>query len=170
MIQKTIDKKMVDRYQLIPRTLVFIEHNEKYVFIEKDFKDSFFSGSINGIGGHMEKGEDPYSAVRREVLEETGLELTKLELVALLINNTGVNPGILVFLFLAESNGGEIKESPEGKIITLSRNEIDKKEGLFEDIPLLIELCESHINNTKPSILMYQRNKNEKMRIVVMSD
>lgn len=164
----TIIQEKSERYLLIPRTLVFVKHKDKYIFIEKDFNNSFIDGSINGVGGHMEMGEDPFSSARREVFEETGLSLSKLELIALLFSNTAKNPGIIVFIFRAESIEGKIIESEEGKIIISKKEEIISKKGLMKDIPFLMDLCEKHKENSRPLILMYQCDNNGELRIVTI--
>jgi len=162
---KEIQDKL-ERYLLIPRTLVFVKYKGKYIFIEKDFNNSFIDGSINGVGGHIEMGEDPFSSARREVFEETGLSLTKLELIALLFSNTTKNPGIIVFIFRAESKGGKIKESEEGRIIACEKNEIINEQKLMKDVPYLLDLCEKHKQNSRPLILMYHSDNNGELRIV----
>ena len=157
-----------ERYLLIPRTLVFVRYKGKYIFIEKDFNNSFIDGSINGVGGHMEMGEDPFSSARREVFEETGLSLTNLELIAILFSDTTKNPGIIVFIFRAESMGEKIIESEEGKIIISKKEEIISKKGLMKDIPFLMDICEKHKENSRPLILMYQCDNDGELRIVTI--
>lgn len=59
-------------YTMIPRVLAFIEKNDEVLMIERAKKDAFAYRKLNGIGGHVEKGEDPLTAIRREVKEESG--------------------------------------------------------------------------------------------------
>lgn len=59
------------------------------------------SGKLTTPGGHLEIGEDPYSGVIREVKEETGLQVTKAELVS-----TGITEfGTIIFTFLCKAEG-----------------------------------------------------------------
>ncbi len=60
-------------------TLCYIERDGKYLLIHRTKKQ----GDENrdkwiGIGGKIEEGESPFDCIRREALEETGLELTSL--------------------------------------------------------------------------------------------
>lgn len=45
---------------------------ETVVLIKKE-KPSWQKGKWNGVGGHIEKGESPHTAMQREFEEETGL-------------------------------------------------------------------------------------------------
>ena len=70
-------KSIQNRYALVPRTLVFIQKEETILFINKN-KGSFFgSGKLNGLGGHIEKSEEPFEAARREICEEANIEVSK---------------------------------------------------------------------------------------------
>ena len=56
-------------------------------------------------GGFVEAGEQPETAIRREICEETGLELTVLEMITVRTINRHIE-----ILFRAEASGrGEIK-------------------------------------------------------------
>ena len=59
-------------------TICYIERDGKYLMLHRvkkvndENKDKWI-----GIGGRIEETESPFDCVRREVLEETGLQLTK---------------------------------------------------------------------------------------------
>ena len=94
---KIIQKK----YQLVPRTVVFIEDGEAILLLHKENKDSFGFNKLNGIGGHIEQGEEPSEATRREIFEESGLIIDDLELAAMIFIDIRTNPGILLFVYKA---------------------------------------------------------------------
>lgn len=50
--------------------------HEHIALIEKK-KPTFHAGMLNGIGGHIEVGESPLEAMRREFREETGVNIEK---------------------------------------------------------------------------------------------
>ena len=158
-----------NRYQLVPRTLVFIQHEGKIVFIDKARNNSLVLGQFNGVGGHVELGEEPYESAIREIQEETGLLVTGLEMVAMLFIDTETNPGILVFVFKADSAGGTLTESGEGGLVLLTRDEVIHEKRMMQDIPALLEICENHKSNHPPKILKYFFNKNGGLRIVIFS-
>ena len=159
---------MKNRYQLVPRTLVFIQHQGKIVFIEKVKNNSVVQGQINGVGGHVELGEEPFGASIREIYEETGLQVSGLEMAAIIIIDTNTNPGILVFVYKAVSVGGIWTESGEGKLVLLSRDEAIKDDRMMEDIPLLLDICDTHRSNNPPRLLRYKTRKNGELRIDII--
>ena len=159
---------MKNRYQLVPRTLVFIQHQGKIVFIEKVKNNSVVQGQINGVGGHVELGEEPFGAAIREIYEETGLQVSGLEMAAIIIIDTNTNPGILVFVYKAVSVGGILTESGEGKLVLLSRDEAIKDDRMMEDIPLLLDICDTHRSNNPPRLLRYKTRKNGELRIDII--
>ena len=62
-----------NRYQVIPRTLCFITHGDDVLLLLGGSHKRIWAGRYNGVGGHIEPGEDVYEATLREVAEETGL-------------------------------------------------------------------------------------------------
>lgn len=57
-------------------TLCYIEKDGCYLMIHRTVKKNDGNdGKWLGIGGHFEEGESPFDCIKREVKEETGLEL-----------------------------------------------------------------------------------------------
>ncbi len=57
-------------------TLGFIfNHTKTSVLLIQKNRPDWQKGKVNGIGGHIEKGEEPINSFIREVREETGIEL-----------------------------------------------------------------------------------------------
>ncbi len=54
-------------------TLCFIEENDKYLMLNRIKSPNM--GLWNGLGGKIEEGEEKFTSVKREVLEESGLEM-----------------------------------------------------------------------------------------------
>jgi len=158
------------RYSLVPRTLVFIRDGDRYLLIHKKKKDSFGFGKLNGVGGHIEKGEDPYGSALREILEETGLKVDHLNLSAILFIDTNDSPGIEVFLFGAEFAGGELRHSDEGNLVWMTLDEIKLSSQTLEDVPFLIETCSQHVYGQKPAIIKYSYDEYGELRIDKFKD
>lgn len=115
---------------------MFIKQHEHLLLIKYAAVKESWAGYFNGIGGHLEAGESPYQAAIREVREETGLECTNLQIRALITIDTGITPGILLFIFLAELEQHSLPElrcSAEGEVTWVRLNELDK-------LPLLPDL------------------------------
>lgn len=93
---------MADRTQVVPVTLCFVRSPGKLLLIRVDPTKPHFGGCLNGLGGHVAPGEDVREAARREVREESGLDLPALELRGIL-HEIGLAPSDrLVFVFVAD--------------------------------------------------------------------
>ena len=158
------------KYSLVPRSLIFIQKENKFLLIHKRKKDSFGFGKLNGVGGHIEKAEEPFESARREICEETGLEVCNLELAAVLFIDIGKNPGIEVFVFIARYESGELINSDEGELVWMSREEIQNSNEILDDIPQLISICIDHEFGRKPKFLKYTHDNKGELRIVIASD
>ncbi len=76
-------------------------------------------------GGHVEDSENITEAVIREMKEETGLDVSKLENVGYIEwNDSPDNKRHLSILFIAREYKGEIHSSLEGKVFFLKKKEI----------------------------------------------
>ena len=62
-------------------TLAYVRRGDRTLMIRRDKRpaDAHF-GKWNGLGGKFEPGESPEACLRREVLEESGLEVVRADL------------------------------------------------------------------------------------------
>lgn len=137
------------RYQLIPRTLIFVTWGERVLLLKGAPTKRIWAGKYNGIGGHVEQGEDASSAARRELIEETGLVVNELRLCGTLLVDASPGVGIGIFIFRAEYNEGDLKESAEGTLEWLSMDDLAGRH-LVEDLPILLPRVLSMQPESKP--------------------
>lgn len=135
-INKLDEKEIIKRYSLIPRTLIFPIDRERVLLIRGASHKSW-AGLYNGIGGHIEPGEDILTAARRELREETGLSVAKLWLCGTITINTGQETGICLFVFRGEETQGNPIESKEGVAEWIPIMEVYTY-PLVEDLPALL--------------------------------
>lgn len=79
-------------------------------------KRGFGAGRWNGFGGKIKDGESIEDATKREMLEESGVEIENLDKVGIMEFEFKGNPEIIeVHVFKSDNFSGEIVESEEMK-------------------------------------------------------
>lgn len=131
-------KLIAGRYHVVPRTLILVFSNGQVLLQKAAATKKIWAGKYNGLGGHIEKGEDILSSARRELHEEAGIECRDLHLFGTVMIDVDQNEGILMFVFAGFEPEKDVRSSEEGQ---LEWAEIAKVDTLHvvEDIPMLIE-------------------------------
>ena len=124
-----------DRYTVIPRTAIFLRREDAFLLLKGAPSKRLWANKYNGLGGHVEKGEDVLSAAKRELFEETGLT-ADLWLCGTLIVDSGP-VGIALYLFGGECQEGEVKPSREGTGEWIPFDRIDEL-SVVEDLLILL--------------------------------
>ncbi len=126
-----------ERYKVIVRSLIFIFHGNEVLLIKGDPHKKIWPNLYNGIGGHLEKGEDILTSARRELFEETGLANIALFLHGNILIDMELNQGILLFIYRGETPEKEIRKSLEGDLQWIAIEELDSL-PLVSDIKTII--------------------------------
>lgn len=100
-------------------TVMVLAENEQHELLTIDRVKSW--RGITFPGGHLEPGESVFDCARREVREETGIELTSLTLCGLIhwVNRDN-GERYLVYCIRAACRSGALRHSPEGRAAWLS--------------------------------------------------
>ncbi len=127
------------RYSVLPRCLSFLLHQEKVLLIRIAEDRGPWSGLLNGVGGHIERGEDPRSAALREIKEETGLILSpsSLYLSGVVAVDVGTSPGVGLYIFVGETETSETHNSCEGTPEWIDLDHFEKQ-TFVKDLPALL--------------------------------
>ncbi|MEJ2549242.1 MAG: NUDIX domain-containing protein [Anaerolineales bacterium] len=125
------------RYSVIPRTLCFLLRDEQLLLLRIAADRGAWSGMLNGIGGHVRRGEDPLTSAKREIREETGLEPLILRLCGVVIVDVKEETGIGLYVFVGESPSTKIRPSPEGQPLWVPLKSL-RDLDLVEDLPTII--------------------------------
>lgn len=125
------------RWLVMPRTLAFVFHGDDVLLMKRAPHKRVFPNRYNGVGGHLERDEDPLLGVTREIAEETGLSVRDLRLRAVSMIDAGESTGILLFVFTAWSDSRMVTENEEGTLHWIGRDHLATLD-LVEDLPILL--------------------------------
>lgn len=126
-----------DRYQVVPRTLIFLFYKNEILLLHGSNEKKIWAGLYNGVGGHVERGESVISAAYRELREETGIIDIPLYLKAIITIDVNPEVGINLFVFTGQVDKKNVTASNEGSLVWSKLEEIDQY-PLVEDLYTLI--------------------------------
>ena len=152
-----------DRYMLIPRTAIFVRRGDEYLLIKGAPTKRLWAGKYNGIGGHVERGENILSSAQRELFEEAGL-MADLWLCGTVIVDAG-DTGICLFVFCGDNPRGEIKAGKEG-IVEWVGKEAVLHLPVVEDLPILLDRIHSMQRGAPPFAARSFYNEDDKLTVV----
>ena len=132
---------MIPRYQVVPRTLIFVFHRDCVLLLRGAETKKNFPGLYNGLGGHVEHGESVLAGAERELFEESGIQGVELELCGLSIDSTHPDVGVEVHIFRGEIDR-EIAPiaSDEGELEWVLVSELGRLPALPDLVPF-VERC-----------------------------
>lgn len=137
------------RHLVVPRTLSFVLLGDQVLVIRRGLHKRLFPGKINGVGGHVEAGEDVCTAAQREIEEETGLHISDLWLAGVVHVDGGLGqaeplpdgrmPGVMVFVFTAQAHTRRVQPSDEGELMWVPLAQVHGLDWVDGDPELLLQ-------------------------------
>ncbi len=126
------------RWLVIPRTLCFVFNGDDVLLMKRGAHRRVFPNQYNGLGGHIERDEDPLTGAKREIKEESGLDVHEVRLRSVHNIDTDQATGIMLFVYTAQSHSRDVvDDSDEGTLEWVPLANLAEYD-LVEDLPLLL--------------------------------
>lgn len=114
----------------------FVHKDGKYLMLHRNSNKKILPNVWMAPGGHREFNEGLFECARREIMEETGLEIKNLR-----IKVTGngylqdLDTEFFFHFVLADYAGGNVKQNPEdGELVWVTPEEMKKLDNLLSEI------------------------------------
>jgi len=128
-------------------TLCFLTRGDDVLMLYRNRPPN--QGLWNGVGGHIEPGEMPESACRREVEEETGFHLDSVHFAGLLTWTGFEIPAGGLYLYTAPAPAGEPVASDEGFLQWQSRADVFTSPAVVENLHFVLPAI---LNGAPPQV------------------
>jgi len=155
------------RFQVVPRTLVFVTHDNRVLLLKGAPTKKIWPNLFNGVGGHIEPGETPLAAAQRETREEVGLDRLSAWKMCGTVSIETDDPllGILLFVFRAVSRDDRTRSSVEGEPHWVDWRTLPH----HSLVPDLMHLLPRVLNSPDDALPFYARtlyDKSDRLQIV----
>lgn len=102
--------------------MVVLHHGDYFLLLKR--RKPPYVGHYLPVGGKLEPHEDPYSAARRELLEETGIADARIRYGGVLIETSPTDYNWQSSIYIAEIDFVEPPHCPEGELEWIAFNRL----------------------------------------------
>lgn len=126
-------------------TICYIDNGQEFLLLHRNKKpNDVHQGKWISVGGKLEKGESPEDCATREVFEETGLIVEKMELCGIVTfpEFTPDNDWYTYVFKITKFSGKLLEDCPEGTLEWVPYNQVLSKptwEGDYEMFKWILE-------------------------------
>lgn len=158
------------RWLVIPRTLCFVFNGDDVLLMKRAAHKRVFPNRYNGLGGHLERHEDPLTGARREIKEESGLDVRELRLRGVHNIDTGSDTGIVLYTVTAVSyTRNIIVQTDEGTLEWVPVDRLDKLD-LVEDLPFILPRLIAMTDDAPPYAVHVSYDANDQIVLQFAED
>ena len=159
-----------NRWLVMPRTLSFVLNGGDVLLMKRAPHRRVFPNMYNGLGGHIERGEDPASGAMREIEEESGLKVHSLRLRSVHNIDAGQQTGILLFVYTAISESRALEgDSREGTLEWVATGQVSELD-LVEDLPELLPKILDMTDDQPPMNVHVSYDQSDRIRLCFRGD
>lgn len=140
-------------------TLTYIERGDEYLLIHRNKEEGDINeGKWIGVGGHLEEGENHIHAMKREVLEETGLIVKAYKYYGQIDFLNDQCPPERMYLYKVTSYEGELGDCDEGDLAWVKKDQMLSL-PMWEGDKAFLPLLEQEVTTPIRMNLIYRGNK-----------
>ena len=144
---------------MIRSVLIYLESNNQYLFLYRNKKKNDLNkGKYVGIGGKIEDGETIFDALKREVKEETNLDLISYDYKGIVYFSNEDIDCEEMHLFTSKQFEGVLRECDEGTLEFIDKDKIDDI-PMWEGDKIFFEL----IKNNEPFFKLWLKYDKDKL-------
>lgn len=119
--------------------MCFVFHGDEILFMQENGNKGW-NGTLDPLGGHVEKGESIVESADREILEESGIKVKNTILKGIIHVSNFFSKNVILFVTSSETDTKDIVPSEEGVPVWVHKDKLDTIK-VFEDVkPILKHL------------------------------
>ncbi len=109
---------------MIETVLCYLEKDDSFLMLYRNKKiNDINHGKWIGVGGHIEGNETPEQAIKREVKEETNLDLLDYHKIGVILFKNE-NKTETMHVFISRNFKGDLSDCDEGELKWIKKDEI----------------------------------------------